>query len=221
MADVDDDVEKEVAISSVGSSASGTRSNITTTISSVPTSQSLGDIDEDTVMIKNTEISIPTLKRVFSHALSNLEESLFKDLMFISENGHDGIIPTNLSSIVDDKHNTEPLQDMTSISNLKTMRNSLTKRTRDKNTSLYAFFTKSTLTLSTLTLLWQPNHMTSLSGRVYSRPPSSLVCKTLLFLHTHNSQTLHKHTTNTQQTHNKHTTNTQHGTQGQQEDQTQ
>ena len=36
--------------------------------------KSIQDIDKDTAMIKNTEISVPTLTQVFSHALSKLEE---------------------------------------------------------------------------------------------------------------------------------------------------
>ena len=40
------------------------------------------DVDPDTIMIRQTAINIPTLRRAFSHVLGRLEELLFKDVLF-------------------------------------------------------------------------------------------------------------------------------------------
>ena len=95
-------------------------------------------------MINDIEISIPTLRRVFSDALSKLEDMFFKDIMFL-DNIHDGIIPINLGSVLDDKDNKNALEDMATISNLKNFKHTLIKRARDEKTSLYAFFNKGKL----------------------------------------------------------------------------
>ena len=101
------------------------------------------DSEPELVRFKHTKIHIPKLRQAFGQSLCQLEELLFKDLLFFDEDSdHDGIIPLNLASVEDDKDNVSPLEDITTISNLKTLKKSLVRRARNPQTALHAFLAR-------------------------------------------------------------------------------
>ena len=101
-------------------------------------------IDAEMFIFNNIPIRIPTLRTMFHDTLHRLEDLFFQDVVYLRDTTHDGPIPIDLATIRDNKDDAHPLGDLSTMTDLQQIRNTLIKRVLDSKTAIHQRFRDST-----------------------------------------------------------------------------
>ena len=105
----------------------------------------IDNISSNIIAINNIEVNIDILRFLFNRILNKLEDTFYKDIIFFTNsiNKEDSIIKLDLNQIIDSKDNTLALEDITKSSYLSNIKNTIIRRFKDKNTTIYNVFNNS------------------------------------------------------------------------------
>ena len=147
----------------------------------------IDDISSNIIAINNIEVNIDILRFLFNRILNKLEDTFYKDIIFFTNsiNKEDSIIKLDLNQIIDSKDNTLALEDITKSSYLSNIKNTIIRRFKDKNTTIYNVFNNSKRSLEANIKLYLDkvyNFLELLALNIYLLSSSPLRGKAIVLL---------------------------------------
>ena len=147
----------------------------------------IDDISSNIIAINNIEVNIDILRFLLNRILNKLEDTFYKDIIFFTNsiNKEDSIIKLDLNQIIDSKDITLALEDITKSSYLSNIKNTIIRRFKDKNTTIYNVFNNSKRSLEAKIKLYLDkvyNFLELLALNIYLLSSSPLRGKAIVLL---------------------------------------